>query len=185
MKLDNAVRIFTEKYDAEAMGSIDQLSNEFGLVANRHTMPAIALQEAFDKFGAYLEGYGQYKIRCMNDPKASSQEHIKEATEKFMGTLLGKTDLPYAEVANFVKSYAEGVQKMIPRVEAVKSAMMEANVDAECIGDVNTFADQFMEKVDAAFYPVMESILLASGYTTHKALSREAQMARGPAPVFL
>lgn len=166
MKIDNAIKVFTEKYDEEAMRYIDELSSEIGLKHHGFGMKGIALQESFDKFSEYLEGYGNYKVKNMNNPNASTQDAIRSATEKFINeSVFHEKKLKYCDSNKFVASYIEGVQHLLGKVDEVKNAMTEAGVDPEAIGDINSFTDRFMERVDSLFYPIMESLMKASGYT--------------------
>lgn len=183
MKVDNAIKMFTEKYDQEAIRYVDRLSNEFGLKVNKCTMPAVNLQESFDQFIGYLEGYGKYKVKHLDDPKASPQEKIRETTTRFCESLFTPADLRYSNVVEFVTGYLNGCQRILNIVETVKNDMMDAGVADEDVGDVNNFVDEFMEKADAAFYPIMDKIVRASGYTTEKALAKNAPKTQ--APVFL
>lgn len=184
MKIDTALRTFTEKYDAEAMQYVDRLSKDFGLVQKRRSMKGVAIQEAFSRFTEYLDGYGKYMCSNIDNPKASPRSTIQETTEHLITQDLFKSaDLLYEHVGTFVTSYLEGVQKLLSTIDSVKTTMAEAGVDADAIGDVNDYADKFMERADAEFYPVMERIITASGYTSSKALAPGAP--KKEVPVFL
>ena len=62
MKLDTAIKTFYEKYDREAIQSIETISNDYGLNIHGHTIQTFNLNEAFDRFSNYLKGYADYKI---------------------------------------------------------------------------------------------------------------------------
>lgn len=183
MKVDTAVTRFMESYNEEMMSDIDRLSRETGLVAHHYKMPAVNLQESFDQFTQYLEGYAKYKTENMSNPKASPQEKIRETTSRFCESLFKPLDLKYSDIPGFIASYLEGTQKLTSKVDELKSVMTEAGVDPSDIGDVNDFCDQFMEKADGVFYPLMEKFVRASGYTTRHALKRGAP--KKETPVFL
>lgn len=171
MKIDSAVKEFIEKYDESAIRSIDNISNDIGLIENRRKINVVNLNETFSMFNEYLEGYGKYKCDHIGDEEASSQEEIKENVTKFITSELFKEDkISYDKLPEYVKSYVEGINTTIENLENVKSVMVEAGVDADCVGDVNEFVDQFVESLQSSFYPVMENILWASGYNSNKRL---------------
>lgn len=184
MKIDSALKTFTERYDAEAMAYVDSLSNDFSLQVSRSTMEAADIEKAFNTFGTYLEGYAKYMKEHAEDPKRSSREAIRNTTTNLIqNKLFESVKLPYGNVAKFVRGYLDGVKGLLEKVETIKTGMTESGVPAEAVGDVNDFVDEFMEATDNAFYPIMERILRASGYTTTMNLS-----GRGPKkeePVFL
>ena len=188
MKIDTAIRDFVEGVNREALQSIDELSQESGLVLNSITMQAFNLQESCEKFASYLEGYGRYKVQNLGNPKASDQHAIHESTDRFISSdqLFQETSIKYPEVPGFIKSYVTGIQRILEAVDTTKSMMMEADVDHEAIGDVNEFTDQFMDRLHEHFKPWMEKVLWESGYTAKQRLfGKKKQENAEPKPVFL
>lgn len=184
MRIDNAIKEFTEKYDSIAMRSIDLLSKDIGLNHMESSMKLINLQESFDKFNLWLEQYAQYKIKTNGDDKATDQTLIKESSEVFMEKeLFEELDVKYSDLPLFVKSYIEGIDKVSKTVDKVKEDMMENNVNLEYVGDVNDFADAFMKHLSESFDPMMEKILWASGYNSKKKLHNSNKGTKKP--VFL
>ena len=188
MKIDTAIRDFVEGVNREALQSIDELSQETGLVLNGVKMQAFNLQESCEKFASYLEGYGRYKVQNLENPKASDQQAIHESTDRFIGSnqLFHETSITYPEVPGFVKSYITGIQRILEAVDATKSMMMEADVDQDAVGDVNEFTDQFMDRLHEHFKPWMEKVLWESGYMAKQRLfGKKKQENAEPKPVFL
>lgn len=186
MKIDNAIREFVESVSREALASIDTLSKERGLVLTGATMPAFVLKESCDKFAEYIDGYANYKIRYANDSRASSQQAIHESTDKFISSnqLFQESQVRYSDIPAFIQSYVSGIQTVLEAVNRAKSKMSEADVDQESIGDINEFADKFMDRLDGSFKPWMEKVLWASGYMTEQYLFGKKEKSE-PKPVFL
>lgn len=184
MKIDNAIKEFTEKYDSDAMRSIDRISKDIGLNHLGGSMKLINLQESFDKFSLWLEQYAMYKIKTNGNDEATKQTLIKESSEVFMEKeLFEEVDVKYSDLPLFVKSYVEGIDKVSKTVDKVKSDMMENDVNLEYIGDVNDFTDAFMQRLSESFDPIMEKILWASGYNSKKKLQNSGKGIKKP--VFL
>lgn len=186
MILDNAIKIFTERIDREAISSIEEVSNELGLKVAGFTIKTFNINESFNKFATYLEQYGEYKATYKDNPKASPREVIHESTKTFMENDLFKIEeIKYDELPNFVSSYVEGCNHLLETVSKVQSSMRDCEIDMESIGDVCTFADMFMEKMDQMFYESMDKILWASGYNSKKALAKKPEVIKPAKPVFL
>ena len=165
MKLDKAINEFMEKYDENAINSIDELSSNIGLRENRISIKLFNLKESFDNFNKYLTQYADYKIKNINNSNASSRENIKVATERFMDNMICKeSEIPYGEISEFVKSYLTGVNTLLKTVDNIKDLMESNGVDYESIGDVNDYCDNFIDKINESFEPAMHRILWASGY---------------------
>lgn len=171
MKIDSAIQLFSERYDREAIQSIEEISQERGLVLNGATIKAFNINESFDKFSQYIKEYAEYKVKNKDNSKASPQEAIRESASRFIDSyLIQESDVRYSELPEFVKSYATGVETLTEAINESKDMMLENDVDLEAIGDINDFADRFMEKLHESFDPTMDKILLASGYTSKKRL---------------
>lgn len=184
MRIDSAVQVFSEKYDREAIESIDEISRERGLVLNRTTIPAFNLNESFTMFSQYLKEYAEYKVKNLNNEKASPQDAIQESVSMFIETqLFHEEAVKYSDLPKFVMSYIEGIDTLTEAVDEAKRIMMEADVDSGAIADVNDFADKFMDRLHESFDPTMDKILRASGYTTRKELSNLGKNRKKP--VFL
>ena len=185
MKIDNAIKEFTEKYDRAAIESIDNLANDLGLKHAGYTIKLFNLKESFDQFATYLNQYAEYKIQYKNDDKASSQDVIKESTNVFMENELFKpVEMKYEELPGFVYSYIEGVNMLTETIDTVKSNMKDADIELEAVGDVNDFADNFMTRLYESFDTAMNKILWASGYNSNKKLMNPSKPLTNK-PVFL
>lgn len=184
MRIDNAIKAFSEKYDREAIQSIDNISKEYGLNIHGNTIKTFNLAESFDMFNQYMNGYAAYKVENVNNPEASNQETIKESVQKFIDTQIFKeSETKYADLPNFVMGYVNGINSINETVNEIKRVMTDGDVKAEEIGDINEFTDMFMDKLHEHFDPVMESILWASGYNGKKRLDNGPTKTK--APVFL
>lgn len=186
MKIDNAIKIFSEKYDRDAIQSIDNISNEYGLLINESTIKTFNMCEAFNIFNKYLEGYASYKIENINNPEATSQDLIKESVEKFINTQIFKeTSSKYNELPNFITEYINGIESLCETVDNVKISMIDNDVLADYVGDVNEFTDIFIDKLHESFYPTMDRILWASGYNSKKRLEDNKDKVKTKTPMFL
>lgn len=183
MKLDSTIKEFTEKYDREAMKSIDTLSKDHGLSVNGYTINVFNINEAFNTFDTYIRDYAEYMIKNMNNPKRSPRDEIQTSVRGFIENHIFKNEpTTYPQLPNFVNSYVEGVNKLIETVEDVKRTMLDAGIDPESVGDINEFTDIFVDKLHESFDPTMDRILWASGYNTRKALFGKKETKK---PVFL
>lgn len=185
MKIDTALHVFSEKYDREAIESIERISSQLGLQMNGYTVKAFNLTEAFNRFSEYLQGYGAYKAENVDNPKASTQDAIKENVSKFIdGYVFEEKDVKCTDLPGFVRGYVEGITSLIETVDAVKSTMLDAGVAQEAVGDVNDFVDCFMDKLQESFDPAMNRILWASGYNARQRMKDVKSSVRHK-PVFL
>lgn len=170
MRIDNAIKEFVEKYDEEAIKSIDTISKNRGLELMGQKIDVFTLKESFDAFNTYLKGYSMYKTGNLTNDGSTPHNLICERTNIFIqNNLFKEKSIPYSELPDFVKSYVEGVKTLLETVDSVKLDMMEADVPAEEIGCINEFVDSFMDKLHESFDPTMDRILWASGYNARKA----------------
>lgn len=171
MKIDSAVRQFTEKYDRAAMESIEELGNDYTLNITEQKMKLFNIQESFDTFREYLKAYADYKIKNQNNDQASPPDVIRESVKRFINSELFKeTDTLYKNVPAFVESYVSGINDVDQTVHDVKTVMTESGIPAEEVGEINNICDQFMDRLNESFDSAMDSILLASGYKSRKRL---------------
>lgn len=185
MIIDNAIKTFFEKYDREAIQSIENISKEYGLNINGNTIKTFNLGESFNIFNQYMDGYANYKIENVNNLEASKQETIKESVQKFVDTQIFKeSETKYSDLPTFVMEYVNGINSLQEMVDNTKRLMTDSEVKAEDIGDINEFTDMFINKLHEHFNPVMESILWASGYNGKQKLIK-GNTSKPTAPVFL
>lgn len=165
MKILTAVRDFMEKYDEEAMGYISECSHQFGRIYRKDTINLFNLKESCDMFIRWLNGYTNY-FKEGNEVPAD----IKESCAKFLESdqMFQESAYTYDRFPTFVQDYLEGVQEVISAIEECKTAMQEADIEPELIGNVNGFADEFMDKLTESFDPAMDKLLTVSGYKTRK-----------------
>jgi len=95
MKIDSAIKTFYEKYNREAIQSIDNISNDYGLNISDSIIKAFNINESFDKFKTYLEGYTSYKINNKDDK--IDQTAIKERTKVKRKNIINEVKLDYQE----------------------------------------------------------------------------------------
>lgn len=171
MKIDTAIQEFIERYDDEAIRSIHDISRDYSRRIAESKIKAFKLQDGFDTFCEFLEGYGNYKIKNKDNENASPQDAIVKSVQSFIDTQLFEAcDILYPELDGFVKGYIKGIQQLTECVESIKNKMMDSDVNLEYVGCINDFADQFMEKLHESFDPTMERFLWASGYNARKVL---------------
>lgn len=181
MKIDSAIKNFLEKYDEEAMSSIDNLSKDIGLKHHRLSLPLFNIKECFDIFISCLDVYSNYKIENANNDKAVQQYLILEKVNSIIDSnLFKKKNILYSDLPVFIESYINGINSLLEKVESTKSNMINADVHYEYIGDVNEFTDKFMEKMNKSFYESMDKILTASGYKTNKSLMNKKVCVQKP-----
>lgn len=180
MKIDNCIKNFLEKYDREAMSSIDDLSNTFGLVINKRTMPLFNIVEAFNAFNDCLVVYGKYQTETAADKKLAHDDTVKNTLKFIEEKVFDNKDVLYKDLPSFVASYTEGVKKILNTIEEVKGSINESGIDPEYSADINTFSDKFIEIMDKKFTESMDKILMASGYTNRKRMYMVAKK-----PIFI
>ena len=180
MKIDSALREFSEKYDRNAIKSIEEISKDSVLSYNKKNhingVKGFHIQESFSAFEEFLNGYSEYKIENMNNAKASSHESIIEHTKTYIDEkLFEECNLLYPQLPMFVGGYINGINSLTETVDTVKEKMMEAGVDPESIASVNDFIDTFMDKLYESFDPTMDRILWASGYNSKSKLAKSTE----------
>lgn len=181
MKIDTAIQVFSEKYDREAMQYIDEISRERGLVLTRSKLKAFNINESFNDFSQYLKEYAEYKVKNKNNEQASPQDTIRESVRNFIKTQMFKeSDLLYSDIPQFIESYINGIETLREAVDSAKDIMMEGDIDYDAIADVNDFTDNFMDSLHESFDPLMDKILMASGYVTSKVLMNPKKSAKKP-----
>jgi len=180
MKIDSAIREFSEKYNIEAMQSIDEISKELGLNYNKknhiNSIRGFTIKEGFDSFIEFIHGYAKYKVDNIMNERATSHETILNHTKSFIqNKVFTEKPLLYSELPIFVESYISGVKSLQKVTDATKTQMMEAGVDTDSIASINDFMDMFMTRLNESFDPVMNQILWASGYYGKIRLANQGQ----------
>lgn len=171
MKIDSALKEFSEKYDEVAMQYIESVSNEFGLIQQRSTIKGFNINEAFEEFGDFITKYAKYKIENMDNPKATPQSMICQRVDKnIKENIFKESSMLYNKIPSFIETYITGIKKLDNIINESKRLMIESGVDQKSIGDINTFTDTFMETLHESFNPTMNRILTASGYFAKKKL---------------
>lgn len=171
MSIHTALREFTEKYDAEAITSIDRLPAKVGMRADMIPFKLFNLTETCKAFCDYLVGYRDYMKAHKDNPRKSTRDIMKANTARFLKDpqFFKECDSNYKAIPEFVKSYLESVQKIAQVVESVKEDMELNDIELEYVGDVTEYADTFIQKLNEKFDPIMSDILWASGYAgAHK-----------------
>lgn len=189
MKIDSALIEFTEKYSPAMLESIDKMSNELGYQANGYKMVLFNLTESVNAFSDFLKGYKDYQIKFVGQDLPLPQSEIFERTEKFINSEdnFKESAVKYHDLPAFIKSYVESIKIISDTTDMIKSEMTEAGVNPEYIGDTNQLVDQFTEKLQDEFYPVMEKMLWASGYNAGQRLANAGRAAstRKTEPIFI
>lgn len=178
MKIDSAIREFTEKYDRGAMQSIEHLGRDYTLNITDQKIDLFTIKEGFDTFGRYLKDYAKVMCESVADTgmEIPSHEATINSVSRFIESSLFKDiKVKYRDVPIFVESYISGISKLDQEIDNVKNQMSEAGVPAENIGLVNEFCDIFMDRLNESFGKSMDKILWASGYNSNKRLRAVAK----------
>ena len=172
MKIDNALNLFTERYDREAIESIEKISNEYGLNIHKAELDLFNIQESFDQFTKYITAYANYVVENVNNPKASS-ESISYSVNKFISDQLFKeSKVRYSDLPSFIESYVNGINTLNLAITEAKNIILDCDdADNEYAGDINEYVDVFMDHLEESFTPAMNKILWASGYNSKQILS--------------
>ena len=171
MFLNEAVKTLFTKYDREVFESLDKLSNNQAYKLNELSTKAININEAFDKFNLYLEGYVDYKIENIDNSKSMNQKQITEATHDLIDNKLFQDyRILYTDTKNYIESYIIGVNKLIKTINDGRSKLFESDIDNQSIGALEEFGEYFIDKVNEKFYSFIENMLWASGYNSKKKL---------------
>lgn len=181
MKIDNLVQEFCEKYDRDAIKSIEDISTDIGLNQNNVTIKGFNMKEAFESYTAYLKGYAEFMelaaVKGSNEEKTmqnSSEDEVSKSFEKYIDTqVIKEASLVYRDLPSFVTSFISGSQKLVQDIEEIKESMLNANVSNDLVGDINVYTDKFVDKLVESMNPVMNEILWASGYNSKKKLFAE------------
>lgn len=173
MKIDSALKEFTERYDREMIESIDDLSKNFGYNINKYTIPVVNINESVNKFKTFMEGYLDFEQKNV-DNYPVDHKTVVEQTNNFINSdeLFNEEKLLYSELPEYVKSYVEAIKTVSDLTDSVKLGLMECGSDSDHVADVNSFVDAFTERMQTKFYPVMDQILWASGYNARQRLSK-------------
>ena len=167
MIIDTAVKDFLEKYDREAMVSIDKFSSDETLIKNRYKVNLFNITESFKRVNQLINNWENYNLSKVSDSKTYTfQEAAKDVSNLINTDLIKDQDYFVQDVSSFVESYLTGVKELSSTIDKVKTNLIKNNVQGEKIGIINQFADTFMEKVNAEFYKKMDSILWETGYNS-------------------
>lgn len=172
MILDRAINTFLESYDREAIEFIENMANDQRLGYTDYKINLFNINEAFEKFNTIIENYGKYQTRILTEETKYTHDKVCSDYNAYMESEMIKEDkVKSNDIAKFVKAYIEGVDNTLRHIDEVKTKMMQDGVPGNKIGEINNFADIFMNKVNEAFTESMDKILLASGYKTKQKLS--------------
>lgn len=185
MKIDHVLQEFTERYDREAMESIEEISKDFGLNIHKSSLNLFNLQESFDQFTKYITSYAKYVVENVNNPKASSRESISFSVNKFINEQLFKeANIEYSDLPSFIESYVNGINNLNLAITEAKDIINDCDeVDPIYAGDINEYTDMFISRLEESFNPAMDKILWASGYNSKQVLSGKKK--DNSKPVFL
>lgn len=168
MLIDNALQNFTEKYNREAIHSIDVISNDLGLYNSRQTLTLCNINEAFNLFQKFIKGYAEYQRVYKESSEISSIEQINSDFEKSFEKFFKTENVLYNDLPKYVESYLNGIKSLTKTVDQVKSVLFENDIDHDRIAAVNNFTDTFFGKLQESFDSDMNLILGASGYNARK-----------------
>ena len=188
MSIHTAIREFTEKYNSEAISSIEQLPAKVGMRADMIPFTVFNLKESCENFSKYLKGYCEYMKLNKDNPKKTTREGIKASMENYIANpeLFKECEIKYDKIPFFVKTYLESVTLIQTTVDTIKDDMEYNDIELEYVGDVDDYANTFLTKLNEKFDPIMTNILWASGYAgKHKKTSPNEQSSPAHKVTFL
>ena len=187
MKMDKALQHFCERYDRDALASIDELSQELGLRYQKKPVNCFDIKKTFENFIEFVEGYVEYKIENVSNDQSDFSERIEECVESFLNDkekICSPINIDYHESREFIHSYTNGIPSMISSIEGFKSKMIEGGVSQEDVGYLTEMSDRFLEKMDSEFHTVMDKLLWASGYHSKQKIYNKKKATPILHPVF-
>lgn len=174
MIISNTIKEFKEKYDREAIQSIINLSDDKTLY--RSTFTGFNITESVEQFKSYIEGFAEYRVTEGNKNEKRTNEILLEHTKLLLENKSDKANffkeikVPYNSATEFIQEYMDSITIVSDMINSSQSIIMESTDDVESTGYVVTFTEMFMEKMNDAFYPIMEHLLQSSGYYSRKQL---------------
>lgn len=173
MKISHAIEDFTNKYNCEMIEAIDDMSKQIGYRENGYKMDILNVVEAIDKFKTFIEGYGEYKIKNINNPNATDNKMIEENACSFICDLaIHKAEVPYSNFPEYIKSYCNGIIGICETIDCIKCKLECEGVDTESVGLTECIGDKFISVVQPLFYSAMDQMVIASGYAFKQRLAK-------------
>lgn len=186
MKLDRLLKDFVERYDEEAIASIEKFSSSPSMRLSRCTLEGFDIDRAIRDFNEYLSEYARYNIEFANSPKKSSHKAIMERTSLFIeNDIIVAKDVQYSHIPSFIKRYVEGIQSIQQCEASTTNNLMEHDATIEEIGSVQKITEQFGTKLMESFYRIIDNVLIASGYAGKHQKSTPSSDSNIQNPVFL
>ncbi len=170
MKIDNAIKDFYSRYDKEAMKSIDDISSNRIFTLQKSTIDTFNMMESFNRFVEFMDGYCKYKIDNINNNDSTPNDTINKQVYSFIDTLIKPDKTLYSQCNTFIISYINEIKKLSHKIDEWKSDMMSNDVDTNSVSCINDFIDYFVDKINNEFYKSVDTMLIASGYTSKKKL---------------
>lgn len=173
MIIDSAIHDFIEKYDREAIQSIDALSKDKASQRNKIKYKLFNIEESFNKFKTLIDNWGKYQIRILTEATNFTEEEAKKQTNDYIDQLIKEKEIKSEDLSSFIESYLIGIKTVTNSINNTKARMLNENVNQENTIYINEMADRFMNIINNKMNESMEKLLLASGYTTKKILNNE------------
>ena len=179
MNAQQSLKFFSDRYNEEMISSIESLSNELGVQYHKCRIVGANLSESVNEFKDFITNYVKYKKENINNVDASPQKAIYEsAINNISSELFSPADLFYKDFPSYIESYLTGIQEVDKLCDQGKQELMEAGVDIDSVGAIEEFASLFYRRLNESFYPVVDRMVNASGYTARQNLSFEAYCER-------
>jgi len=171
MTVNEILSEFTEKYDREFMEYVEDCASNIGIKYHKIGFDGFDIVRAIDQYKTFIENYSNYKISHINDDKATEQDIIVERVNNDIEEkLFVKDKIQYAKATSIIESYLQGLQDIDSTEESCKKKMFEAGVDHESIGDLTSFTQKFITKLNTIMESTMETFGKGSGYYSNKIL---------------
>lgn len=171
MNLFTALKSFSEKYNREAISSINSFCERIDVINSPFKFEAVDIPRAFRMFGEYIEGYVSYKcehpsegIEKNNQILNQTKSFIESGTDKEETNLFQSVQIKYTEARDFIKNYISDIGNLVSHVNEYTNILYEAGVTNEDIGLLTEMCDEFINAIQPHIEAVMNHMLGATGY---------------------
>lgn len=174
--LHTTIRDFADRYDRDAILSLESLSTSQRRGAMNFSFEAVDIPKAVSLFEEYLDGYCDF---------AEARDEISESTREMLMTNLGKfingekiTDddpvlfetkrIGLDDSPGYVRGFIESIDSLIGTLDKKISRLKKSGVEPESIGLMSEMCDAFADALAPKVNASIDYCLLESGYVTRK-----------------
>lgn len=166
---------FCEKYDGSAIESITALSNDISL--SDHKFNGIAFSENALMFLKAITGYADRCCEHVDDEEDLQCKTFISECHTFVEEKMFQDEMiPYQKASGLVTSYLEHLMDLETAETNLTEKMISANVPGEQVGGINEMVNDYLDQLGKKIEPVMERLLMASGYRSQQRLDAAGRM---------